>query len=199
MRGSVTQKQPPIHEMVPATDKLIEAILFLISEGRDRECDVSQYDIVKSLFFADKSHLNRFGRPITFDNYVAMPNGPVPSLSYRILKNEIDPSDFGLDYLPWDKISGEHPNPKVFLYRNPARQPSQDVLSESDMDALRDAFATVKSLTFGQIRKLTHDDPAYIAAWGDGESSNAPMSYGMLFDVPDYEEAEHLQFVSQHR
>ena len=185
--------------MEPATDKLIESILFLIAQASERNYQLTQYDIVKSLFFADKSHLNRFGRPITFDNYVAMPNGPVPSRAYAILKNEIEPATLGLESFPWDRTTGEHANPKACLFKNPKRAPSEDILSESDMEALSDAFATVKSLTFGQIRKLTHDDPAYITAWGEGESNNAPISYGMLFDIPDFEEAEHLQFVSQHR
>jgi uncharacterized phage-associated protein len=199
MHGTLETKRPPIHKMEPATDKLIEAILFLISRAAERKCTLTQYDIVKSLFFADKSHLNRFGRPITFDNYVAMPNGPVPSLAYSILKNEADLAALGLREVPWDRVVGEHSNPKACLYRNPKRAASEDVLSESDMEALSDALATVMGLTFGQIKKLTHQDPAYVAAWGDGESNNAPMSYGMLFDVPDFDEAEHLQFLSQHR
>ena len=199
MHGTVPNKQPPIHRMKPAADKLVEAILYLIVQARTRKRDITQYDILKSLFLADKSHLNKFGRPITFDNYVAMSNGPVPSFAYEILKNEVDPKKCGVDFFPWDRAVGEHINPKAFLFRNPKRTPSEDILSESDMETLGDALATVISLTFGQIRTLTHDDIAYKVAWGDGDSSNAPISYGMLFDVPDFEEAEHLQFVSQHR
>lgn len=184
--------------MEPAKDKLVEAILFLITEAAERKREVTQYDILKSLFFADKSHMNRFGRPITFDNYVAMQHGPVPSFAYELLKNESDPGWLGVGALPWECVPGHLNKPNICTYRNPKRQPSDDVLSESDKEALSDALATVMSLTFGQIRKLTHDDPAYTAAWGEGESGNAPMSYGMMFDVPDFEEAEHLQFVSQH-
>ena len=49
---------------------------------------ITQYDIVKSLFLADKAHLNRYGRPITFDNYFAMKDGPVPNLAYNLLKRD---------------------------------------------------------------------------------------------------------------
>lgn len=200
MNVIASHKQPPIFDMMPAIDKIIESILHLVTLANRDHLDLTQYDVVKSLFFADKSHLNKFGRPITFDNYVAMNHGPVPSCAYSILKGEFNLKMHNLDGLPWEKIDGEHPtSTTASFYKNPKREASDEILSESDMEALAGAFATVKSLTFGQIRRLTHDDPAYIAAWADGESQNAPMSYGMLFDVPDFEEAEHIQFASLHR
>jgi uncharacterized phage-associated protein len=188
--------------MEPAKAKIVEAILFLISEADRKEYEITQYDIVKALFLADKTHLNRFGRPITFDNYMAMANGPVPSFAYDVLKAEASPSRLGITDLqgwPWDRIADAHANSKAFIYRGAKREPSSELLCESDLEALSDALTTVRSLTFGQIRKLTHDDPAYIAAWGEGEAPNAPISYGMLFEVPDFEKAEQLQFVSQHQ
>lgn len=199
MHGIPLRKEAPIHEMEPARLKIVEAILFLVEEASNRNCTLTQYDIVKSLFLADKSHLNRYGRPITFDNYVAMQNGPVPKYGYNLLKEMVDLKVLGLDALPWDRVKDAHPNPKACIYVNPKRAVSDDILSETDVDALRDALTTVMSLTFGQIRRLTHEDPAYIEAWGEGESQNPPISYGMLFEAPDFDEAEHLQFVSKHR
>ena len=199
MSTNAPHKMPPVVKMEPAIDKLVESILYLVDAAAKRGYKPTQYDIVKSLFFADKSHLNRYGRPITFDNYVAMENGPVPSLAYELLKGEVDLKSIGLVDLPWTRLVGAHHNPKACLYINAAREPSPDVLSESDMEALSDALATVISLTFSQIRTLTHIDAAYVSAWGNGESNNSPMSYGMLFETPDFEEAEHLQYISQHR
>ena len=42
--------------------------------------------IVKLLYFADKLHLERYGRFITGDRYIAMEYGPVPSNVYDMLK-----------------------------------------------------------------------------------------------------------------
>ena len=70
----------------------------------------------------------------------------------------------------------------------------------SDVTALSDAFTAVKGMTFSQVRVLTHSDPAYIEAWkGDEDDKNAfLMSYGMLlFDSPDFETAERIQFLSK--
>ena len=38
------------------------------------------------LLFADKKHLERYGRFITGDTYSAMENGPVPSFAYDVVK-----------------------------------------------------------------------------------------------------------------
>jgi uncharacterized phage-associated protein len=199
MNSASAHKQPPIYRTEPAVDKIVEAILCLVNLAEQKQLDLTQYDIVKSLFLADKSHLNRFGRPITFDNYVAMEHGPVPSFAYSVLKRDCDIKKFDPANSPWERIDGANPaNPKIMYFKNPTRKYSEDILSESDVAALESALATAKSLTFGQLRKLTHDDPAYIVAWGEGESQNAPISYGMLFDTPDFEEAEQVQFISQH-
>ncbi len=72
--------EAPRIELEPDIRKILEAISYVIAEGRRRCLLVEQYDILKTLFLADKSHLNKFGRPVTFDNYFAMRAGPVPSL-----------------------------------------------------------------------------------------------------------------------
>ncbi|QNA83217.1 SocA family protein [Sphingomonas sp. So64.6b] len=43
----------------------------------------------KVLFFAEKKHLNTYGRPIVADTFVAMPNGPVPSTLYDFIRGNL--------------------------------------------------------------------------------------------------------------
>ena len=157
-----------------------------------RTVPVSQYDILKTLFLADRAHLNKYGRPITFDNYVAMRAGPVPSRAYNLLKA----TSIRKKPLPWDKA--QVPGGKVY-YSNPGHTTFADVLSESDRDALQEAYDVVKNLTFQQIRRLTHSDPAYVEAWKDDEDRKAfNMKIGMLFDSPNFEQAEAVEFLSKH-
>ena len=44
------------------------------------------HKIFKVMYFADQKHLARYGSLITEDQYIAMKNGPVPSMAYDILK-----------------------------------------------------------------------------------------------------------------
>lgn len=185
------REKAPYIAVHPNRPRIMEALVFLVSEADRLSKTASQYDIVKSVFLADRRHLNEFGRPITFDRYVAMKHGPVPSTVYDLLKK--DPAKEGF---PWQREPfGEGIN-RFFGAKRPS-DPS--ILSQSDREALSDSFVTVKSLGFGQIRKLTHEDPAYLDAWEDeGNLQAFNMSYMMLFDVPDFEKAADIAFASEH-
>ena len=146
-------------------------------------------------------HLNKYGRPITFDNYVAMKHGPVPSLAYDLLKENATAREFWRNraQLPWHRREAPEIGEGCFSYETPARVFSDEVLSETDVEELKACLTVVKALHFHQIRKLTHEDQAYLDAWeDDGVSQQYPMSYALLFDAPNDEKAEELSFLSKH-
>jgi uncharacterized phage-associated protein len=187
---------PPKVNLKPNVQKIISAIAYVIALGEKRQFTITQYDILKTLFIADKAHLNKYGRPITFDNYYAMRAGPVPSLAYDFLKEKhAKMEQLRINSFPWSRR--EISAGRCEYFRADPKD-IDDNLSESDKNSLSDALATIKSLTFSQIRKLTHDDPAYEEAWRDeGDQKAFLMSVGMLFDSPDFEEAEALAFQSK--
>jgi uncharacterized phage-associated protein len=185
--------------MTPQLERIIAAIAFVINEGRTNEQTITQYDIVKTLFLADRAHLNKYGRPITFDNYSAMKDGPVPSTSYNFLKED-QPTLKRLDReLPWSRYAAPNISPKAFSFTISEGDVDTSALSESDVEELKAALTVVKSLGFRQVRRLTHEDQAYVEAWVDeGEAQGYPMSYSLLFDVPNEQMASELAFLSQH-
>lgn len=189
-----------VYEMSPSVPRILNAILLVLSAAAKRSEIVTQYDVVKTIFLADRAHLNKFGRPITYDNYVAMKFGPVPSLVYDILKvNRQALNKAGIEELPWTRREAPEIGSNCFVYEGPQREPSEDILSPTDMDELEKALIVVKSLGFGQIKKLTHEDQAYIDAWEDeSQQQRFPMSYTLLFDVPNSGRAKELAFLSEH-
>ncbi|RBO89666.1 Panacea domain-containing protein [Pseudochrobactrum asaccharolyticum] len=189
------RKKAEIANLVPNIDKIIAAISYIIKAASENNHVVTQYDIVKTMFLADRAHLNRYGRLISSDNYVAMYHGPVPTVAYDILKrNAHTMRMYNLDELPWDMEKGER---GLFIYSNSDVSWVDDHLSLSDKKALNEAAITVKSLGFGQIRRLTHEDPAYVDAWeDDGDRKQYPMSLGLLFEVPNFDKARELQDIS---
>lgn len=200
--AEVQGNQAPRVRLQPNVKKIVEAISFVIGEGEKRGYVLTQYDILKTLFLADKAHLNTFGRPITFDNYHAMRNGPVPSLAYDVLKQAPSAlaaaSREGFRTLPWTRTAQPEPGSGRYYYSNGKSAADEDVLSESDVRALADALTTVKSLRFRELRKMLHSDEAYLEAWdGDSRAKSFLMSYGMLFETPNFELAERVQFLSK--
>lgn len=179
-------------EMKPSLDRIIAALYFVMTEAQRRGRKVSQYDLVKTLFLADRAHLNEWGRPVTYDNYCAMLHGPVPSLAYDLLKgNEKALRDYQLHVLPWKSVSNSN-SKRHFFPAESALKP-EDFLSPSDIEVLQNSLGVVLSLGFGQIRRLTHEDPAYVDAWrDDGGRAAYPMKLGLLFDDPNFEQAATL-------
>lgn len=186
----------PLVKLTPDLNKIVEAILLVLQTAREKGKTVTQYDIVKTFFLADRRHLNEFGRPITFDNYVAMKHGPVPSQAYDLLKGGSYAKQLVGGDLPWksEPIAG-----------SPARKftgtvdHDPEVFAPSEVEALLESFTVVTSLGFGQIKRLTHEDAAYLDAWEGGPEGNGsyPMSLGLLFDNPNMDLAADLEFVSQ--
>lgn len=179
-------------ELTPNVARIVAALYFVMTEAQRRGREVSQYDLVKTLFLADRAHLNEWGRPVTFDNYCAMLHGPVPSLSYDLLKgNEKAMRDRHLGALPWKSVP-HIKSTRHFFPVEDALNP-QDTLSASDIEVLSNSLGVVLSLGFGQIRRLTHEDIAYVDAWReDGDRAAYAMKLGLLFDEPDFERAATL-------
>ncbi|SDY18348.1 Panacea domain-containing protein [Citreimonas salinaria] len=179
--------------MTPNAGRIRAAIYHsLLAAERRRRLPLTQYDLVKTLFLADRSHLNEWGRPITYDNYKAMEHGPVPSLAYDFLKgNERAVREHGFGSLPWTWTQGKK-GKKFYTPRRGAID-VEEWLSESDTEALDDALTTVLRLGFGQVRRLTHEDPAYVDAWReDGGRAAYDMKLGLLFDEPNFDRAQLL-------
>ncbi|MDD9705989.1 Panacea domain-containing protein [Seohaeicola sp. SP36] len=179
-------------EMKPSLDRIIAALYFVMAEAQRRGRKVSQYDLVKTLFLADRAHLNEWGRPVTYDNYCAMLHGPVPSLAYDLLKgNDKALRDHHLHGVPWKSVP--HVNATKHFYPSDGALRPEDFLSPSDIEVLGNSLGVVHSLGFGQIRRLTHEDPAYVDAWReDGGRAAYPMKLGLLFDDPNFEQAATL-------
>jgi len=180
-----------IRELVPDRSRILEAILFLIERGNE----LSQYDIVKAIFLADRSHLNKYGRPITFDNYVAMEHGPVPTFTYDTLKPDFDFKKYYNEERPWVFLGDGNVNRFVEVKRGF----DSSVLSKTDVEALDTALKIVSSLDFHQIKRLTHEDPAYVEAWDRrGRAASSDMQMKLLVNEGDGEEViEDLAYISR--
>lgn len=198
MSDNVRQHPAPRVELRANIQKILAAVAYVIALGEKRGLDVTQYDILKTFFIADRSHLNQYGRPVTFDNYYAMRAGPVPSVTYDLLKENAPALHrFHISHLPWERQAG---GGGTFHYGKPDIGIIDEALSESDKLALSDALSIIKGLTFRQIVELTHNDPAYVEAWdAEGAKQAYLMSLGMFFDSPDFEAAETVEFLSKHQ
>ena len=155
----------PFHE-----GKAIES-LALIAQLRP---GLTPLFVSKILFYADKWHLNRYGRPIIGDTYIAMPQGPVPS----VVKDYIDKK--------WDWVHKPEGYDEAISVQRQAgllrlmpgqRGPKLDLLSASDIECLTEAVEYCRNKEPDDLSHLTHQEKAYVLA-----QANGPMDYEHFID-----------------
>lgn len=130
-----------------APAKARAALVWMLNEARPDAPDL--HTILKTCYFADKAHLNRWGRPIFGARYRAMRYGPVPVEVYEMLKGE--PywlAELGAERYPW-RLEG-------FRVRGENEPPDLDNLSRSDVESLKAAFDKARQMTFDQRTAATH-------------------------------------------
>ena len=80
--------------------KAIQATGVLLSNENSNR--MSRIRLIKFLYIADRESLQEKGSPLTFDNWVAMDNGPVLSGVYDLIKGEHIHADLWLQYFQND-------------------------------------------------------------------------------------------------
>jgi uncharacterized phage-associated protein len=183
--------------------KFIQALVFFSKNG---VTDLTKLKVAKLLYFADKEHLLRFGRPIIGDTYYALNLGPLPSQADDFLDDAeaahlAGPSspeqeeffrylDVVSDYWPRFVARGEED------YR---------VFSKSDLSVLSEVTGKYGRLHWKRLVDLSHQDPAYKRADEQRQkpSGRAPMPYEFFFEDANIamlklaeEEQEHRDLVA---
>jgi len=126
-------------------EKAVEVLLY-VSSNID-----NMYKTFKIIYFADREHLNRYGRLICGDHYVAMSHGPVPSNLYDMVKEVRGDSTYTFD-LDLEKQF------KVRRYKiKPLRKANLEYLSKSDIECLDDSVEKYGSMSFSDLQKESHD------------------------------------------
>jgi len=136
--------------------------------------------VIKLIWLADRYHLRRYGRPITGDQYWAMPFGPVGSS----VKDIAEASEF----LAEDEkaYSGKYLKPGRYEVQSIA-SPDLDILSATDIEALRVVRDRVGSHNKSQLVELSHAYPEWSKfqeQLASKQSSRERMSYLDFFGAP---------------
>ena len=158
------------------SEKAIETIVLLST----LKPGVDLYHMAKTVFYAEKYHINRYGRPIIGDEYICGKDGPFPS-KIRDLVHSKDP------YLTSENLEAIHKainvsrgKEKDFPIIDSKRNPNMDLFSESDIECLIDAFKEIMPLSFSELREQTHKEKAYYKS-----ARNKGIDYHLLVDDED--------------
>ena len=172
------------------TEKTIEAIALI---ARERP-GLTFFYICKIFYWAEKDHLNRYGRPILGDRYIAMEHGPVPSLVYNLLKQD-QGTDAELMSSFNEKVEIRQ-GQRSYVHLREGAQVNEKVLSRTDIECLRASIDRYADLQITQLRQMTHEEEAYEEA---GLNSEIDYEKMIAKDTPDRDKLiQSLREMSRH-
>ncbi len=161
---------------------------------------LTKLKVAKLLYFADKEHLLRYGRPILGDVYFCMEYGPVPSVAL----NEMN------DALQSPEVSGDNADERQFeavlTVKRPlwSRHPhfvakngfDEGVFSKSEIDVLQRVLSKYGSKSATELVDLTHLEPTWKIPNATRVSGSwAPIPYSLFFEGAPDESREMLSLI----
>ncbi len=138
---------------------------------------------LKLVYFADRYHLRKYGRPVVGDEYLAMNYGPVASGT----KDLAEMSDFlGEEEARYAKKFIQ-PSETGRAFRS-VSEVDEKVFSESDREALTFAWSRFGRVDKFELSKLTHRYPdwkRHEAALQSNVVTRVPMNYRDFLEDPE--------------
>jgi len=137
---------------------------------------------LKLLFFADRYHLRKYGRPITNDEYFAMDYGPVPSGAKDLAESSVFRPNVEKEYA--ERFIA--PSEDLLSFRSVACVDDL-VFSKTDLEALHFAWDAFRRFNAFDLAELTHVYPEWKkheAALKSGVNSRVKMHYLDFLDDP---------------
>jgi uncharacterized phage-associated protein len=148
--------------------------------------ELNHMKLIKLLYVADRTSLDRFGRPIVGDRYVSMKHGPVLSRVYNFIKEE--------DGTPsvWSVLIERGPDKMtVRLLDN---DPSFDALSAADLEILEEIAALYKEWNQYKLRDMTHQE---FEEWQNPGTSSRELPVERVLEVGLKKSPEEIARVRQ--
>lgn len=172
----------------PKPQKIVELMLYLAH----RRPGADKYQAVKFFYLADREHLIRYGRPISFESYYAMSYGPVASTVLDLLNGDLRPiASTGIEALPFEVEIGKLPNGKETTFiRKPLREVNYDLFSKSDLKVFDEIVDQYRDASFDELFAATHKHYAWKNAWNTRkQGARAEMFYEEMIEDKAQREA----------
>jgi len=116
-------------------NKAVEVVLYIAQNTPIPDV----YHIGKILYFADKLHLEKYGRQINGDTYYAFDYGPAPSET--------------LDLMNEHKLVFKREQNAII----PHRETNHDFFSDSDIECLNESIEMYGNMSFEDLKNASHD------------------------------------------
>lgn len=129
--------------------------------------------VTKLVYLADRLSMDKREYPITRDNFVSMPFGPVNSYTYSYMKGTVQ--DRAQD---WAEFIAPERRHKIFLSKEIVED-DLDELSRSDLAVLHDTWNAYRHI--GDQFDLAEFTHQYCPEWRDPDGSSVPIDFATVY------------------
>jgi uncharacterized phage-associated protein len=172
---------PPSSEVPAAIRKATQALNYFAHKAASGAPirEMNKMKALKLLFFADRYHLRKYGRPVSDCAYFAMKDGPVASEAKHVAEENPRLTMSAHAY------SRRYVRRKGYNFSSVA-DVDKNVLSETDIEALEFAWQNFGHYTQFQLRDITHHYPEWRrhARTLRQGSRRVEMDYADFFEEP---------------
>ncbi len=164
--------------------------------------DMSAFKVAKLLFWADKIHLQRYGRPVTASTWCRTDNGPIPSEILNVLNFLSGKNTKPIAKRDFDLVAAEVRRllrvvPADYPEFEAVDQPNLDCFSDSDLEVLDEVASKYGDLRISEIWERVHAEAAVEKAnEGRAAGKSTPMNYELfLIDMPEEERRQIVELM----
>lgn len=160
-------------------EKAIQAILWILHRNNS---SMDKLQLVKLIYYADREHLAKYGRPIVGGHYYTMDHGPVSSeLLDLINDSQANPDSCKFGFRgSFDLIAKDRPD--------------DEYLSESDLSVLDEIYQKLGHIDKWKLRDMTHGLKAYQKN-KPSEGGRRDLPYEDFFEDLDEQSRKTLEMI----
>lgn len=129
--------------------KLTEIVLYILNKTNG----LDYYHVFKVIYFANIAHLAKYGFRMTTDEFCALPDGPVPSVLYNCVKDDVH-CDEELEAMIRDSVAKGNEDAYYMLIAK--RKADTDYLSHAEIEEIDKSIEENAHLPYGELREKSH-------------------------------------------
>jgi uncharacterized phage-associated protein len=166
--------------------KVAQIAAFFLSKAAEARLPLLK--LMKLLYLADREAIREYGDPMSNDFAVAMPHGPVLSMTFDLINGCTQSSPGG-----WSDYISDRENHDVSLMR-PVNISELDELSLAECDILERIWTQYGGMNKWALRDWTHNN---CPEWQDPQGSSHPIPVARIASAVGYTK-EQSEDISAH-
>lgn len=141
----------------------LKAILLYFCENTDPHF-LGKVKLMKLFYFLDFINVKRYGVPITYDRYVNLDHGPVPSMILNLVSDLVDDPDTSIlsDTILSQEVHWKEGTMLKIASKRKMTNSDVDLFSEDELKILNEVCSRFGSMNKKQIEDLSHSESPWM-------------------------------------